>query len=131
MKSHVLHLAAATFGAFCAHFLAGAPADPLVAFREQPPVLNSLSELVRLGTVRRDVESLIGAPGDRLSRDVWVYWNFKTTDEDTNRRGYDTLLITFVDDRVVNLKVVSSGPVKQFLALQRQRLERSRVAGSR
>lgn len=120
-KSPLPCLAAAALAAFHAPLVVAAPDAPTTVVRRQRETSDLSSARIQVGTSRREVESLIGAPADRLSRDVWVYWNFTTLDETTNPHGFDTLLLTFVGDRVVSLKLVPGQPVRQFLAQQRRR----------
>ena len=127
MKTHLVRFAATLIVLGAVSQVAAAD-SPVIAFRDQPAAPVFSPELIQLGASRRDVESLLGAPPDRLNRDTWIYWEFKTTNEAGNRRGYDTLLIAFVEDRVVDLRVVPRQPVKQWLAQQRQRASESRVA---
>jgi hypothetical protein len=75
---------------------------------------------IKTGDTPGAVRATIGAPDDRLSADVWVYWNYKSTDPRTKERGYDTLLTIFRNERVVELRVVSGEPVRLQLARLRR-----------
>ena len=73
------------------------------------------SEAIRRGCPRNEVLEKIGDPGTRLSRDVWVYWNYRCTDLAAERRGFDALILTFSDDRVTDMKIVNSGTLAAAL----------------
>jgi hypothetical protein len=103
---------------------------PLIAYKTTAPKPDSFDALLHRGASRALIASKIGLPADRLSPDIWVYWNFQTTDETVNRRGYDTLLVTFVEDRAVGFKLVSAEPVKRRLAQQRRGAREDATAAS-
>jgi hypothetical protein len=130
MKSRLLCFALVTLGALSANLLVAAQAAPVGAFSARNEAPDFSSGLIQLGVSRDEVVSLIGAAAHQHSRDVWIYWDFTSTKEPANRRGYDTLLVTFVGDRVVNLKLVPSLHVKLFLVQQRQRLPKSHIAAT-
>src|SRR5688500_18044035 len=74
---------------------------PVVAF-PQAAELSGTTTVLAKHTHRREVVARIGAPDARLSPDVWVYWNFETA-QPNRAVGLDTLLITFRDDRVLQM----------------------------
>lgn len=63
------------------------------------------------GTSKEDVRLILGAPDDRLSPDIWIYLRRQTTDPRINRLGYDTMIIVFARNLVVEQRLVSSASV--------------------
>src|SRR4051812_43233570 len=57
-----------------------------------------------IGLSRGDTWSMLGDPSARLTRDVWIYFDYKSSVAEDNRRGLDTLVIVFIADRVSGVK---------------------------
>jgi hypothetical protein len=75
------------------------------------------------GMSRAMVEFMFGVPGARLSRDVWVYWNFKAKNV-PGADAFDALVVGFTGDRVTLLRLSRSEPVKAFIAQQEARAQK-------
>ena len=106
---------------FTATLLAPASAIP----PSSPPVSDAIVALganpaVSHGMTRETVDFMIGQPDERLSADVWVYWNFKAKGVPAST-GVDTLIVGFTDDRVTLIRLSKSEPVRAFIARQRAR----------
>ena len=85
-------------------------------------------DFIKRGDAKDFVIDTLGVPHARLSADIWVYWDYKSTDGSVNRRGYDTLLITFTDDCVSSLKLVNGEPVRKRLAAGKRPTSQSHAA---
>jgi hypothetical protein len=70
-----------------------------------------------------------GEPDEKLSADVWVYWNFKPSRRGDDTETGDALVIVFQADKVSRLRVAAAQPVRQAIAaLERTRMSRPAVA---
>jgi hypothetical protein len=58
-----------------------------------------------VGMARGDLWSMLGEPSARVTRDIWIYFDYQSTIAADNARGFDTLVIVFADDRVRGLKL--------------------------
>jgi hypothetical protein len=62
---------------------------------------------VTRGATKMTVLRLLGAGYRALSRDVWVYPNHHADSRTANARECDSLVLTFADGKVTDLKVVN------------------------
>jgi len=75
------------------------------------------SEDIQRGDGRLEVRRLMGVPDRRLSSNVWIY--FKHHAPDTPQVARDncrTLVVTFTDNRVSDLKLVNPRALKIYTA---------------
>ena len=75
------------------------------------------SEEIMRGDSRLEVRRLMGAPDRRLSSNVWIY--FKHHAPNTPQVARDncrTLMVTFTDNRVSDLKIVNARALKIYTA---------------
>lgn len=125
MKTRILFLLAAAFLAAPGFVARASDSTPVVAYSaEQSAPVGLLSEAIRRGSSRHEVLTKIGSPGTRLASNVWVYWNYRSNNLAAERRGLDTLILTFSDDRVTDMKIVNS----DTLAAALNRRSEGRVA---
>jgi hypothetical protein len=62
---------------------------------------------VTLGDSREKVRLLMDCPSRELTRDVWLYHGFFANSKQANEQGCRSIIITFADDKVVDLKLVN------------------------
>ena len=60
------------------------------------------------GSSKEDVRLILGDPDDQLSPELWIYRNRQTSDSRINSLGYDTMVIVFARNLVVEQRLVSS-----------------------
>jgi hypothetical protein len=105
MKNHtafVLFLAAA----LSASVLSAAPKN------ESPIAYSSVNislggDQIERGAPRGRVRALMGYPKQKLSGDVWLYQGFAADLPQANEQGCTTIIITFANNEVVDLKLVN------------------------
>lgn len=66
---------------------------------------------IHVGSTRREVLQWMGRPARQPSADVWIHHGYQAPFDEANRRGCRSIVITFVDDRVADLKLVNSRAV--------------------
>ena len=74
-------------------------------------------EKITRGTSRAEVTSSMGHPFRELSPDVWLYSGYHANLDRANEQGCNTLVITFAQDRVVNLKLVNRDATRAIAAM--------------
>ena len=106
-SSALFLVAALATGSIC--HAAGETAPTIAYAATQSGPSGTLSESVRRGSSRQEVIAKIGLPGTQLSPDIWIYWNkYRCDDPAAVRHDYDTLIVTFTDGQVGNLKLVNA-----------------------
>jgi hypothetical protein len=70
---------------------------------------------VKPGASSAAIRQALGQPDLVLPPAVWVYWNFHTDRAEAVRRGLDTMVIRFEDDRAVDARIVSGAQVRALL----------------
>ena len=108
---------------------ASAPAAVLAATTtpvSEPVVALTTPLRIEKGMTREKVTAVFGAPSAVLSASVWVYFNFKSVSV-PQAANYDTMVLTFQEDRVVEIRFCDSKPVRAFLARQ----EKSKSAAAK
>ena len=63
---------------------------------------------IKRGVPRERVRALLGNPSQELSHDVWLYHSFKTDLRQANEQGCRSMIITFANHEVVDLKIVNA-----------------------
>ncbi len=90
-----------------------------VSTQAQAPRPNDDHELVALSAASSltlaQVRSRFGEPSQRVGADLWVYWNFPTSNRTALRAGYDTLIVHVVGERARAIKLVRSTEVRALL----------------
>ncbi|MBI5692197.1 MAG: hypothetical protein HZC55_19110 [Verrucomicrobia bacterium] len=71
-------------------------------------VERSSSVTIVRGTPLVDVSRALGEPAVKLDNDVWVYRGFHGGAEQSRHDNCDTLMVTFVDGRVSDLRLVNN-----------------------
>jgi hypothetical protein len=64
-------------------------------------------EKVSLGATQGAVMRVLGSPALEISPDTWVYHNYHADLDLANDQGCDTMVISFVQGKVVNMKLVN------------------------
>ena len=119
-------VAAATFfGAVSSAF--AAPAASTSAVPPAQPLWHQ-PEFAR-GTPKDVVAKKLGMPSLVLPGQIWIYRDFHTQHQDAARRGFDTLLVQFSDNRVLAMRVISSVALDAILEADR-RAQAAQVAAS-
>lgn len=96
------------------------PAEALIAFPS--------NAYVSLGMRQDDVVGQLGAPAEKLSDEIWVYWDFRAKGRPGGERA-DTLIVVFTSKRVSRIRVTERQPVMALLSqLRRRTAERSALA---
>jgi outer membrane protein assembly factor BamE (lipoprotein component of BamABCDE complex) len=72
-------------------------------------------EKVSPGATQGTVVRVLGAPALEMSPDVWVYHNYHANLALANEQGCDTVVITFAQGKVADLKLVNH-PAATYLA---------------
>lgn len=92
---------AAVSPTFAASAIQPASAHPVGAVER-----SSSSSIVR-GTPAIEVYLALGNPIEKLGNDVWVYRHFNAGVAQSRHDDCDTLMVTFVDGRVSDLRLVN------------------------
>jgi hypothetical protein len=112
---------------FSTGFVLPAMAQPANTPDNDPLVPLIASHRVVVGMPRETVLASMGAPGTKLSSDVWVYWDFKAVNLPGSEK-YDTLIVQFTADHVSLFKLTIAAPVRAFIAQQKLKASRPMVA---
>jgi hypothetical protein len=97
------------------------PADRIDELNEG--VLSFLSRpRISTGSSRDVIIEQLGQPTAKMGTDVWAFTNFRASNVTYSER-YDTLLITFKDDKVIRITITSAKDVRIAIA-------RTNAAGS-
>lgn len=107
-------LALACF-AFAGFSLSALASEKTAAYSADRDPLAPLVRVRMTGLSRGDLWSLLGEPSTRLTPDVWVYWNYRSTNPSANARGFDTLVVTFKSDRVEAVKLTTEHTIRSLL----------------
>lgn len=71
------------------------------------------------GNTRDAVLTQLGVPQAAVGHDVWIYTGTQSADPATSTLGYDTLVVTFAEDRVSQLRLVNGHQAREALARAR------------
>jgi len=94
------------------------------ASKDTPAIAYSVSDVtsassgfekISLGATQATVERILGSHRHELSPDVWVYHNYHADLALANDQGCDTVVITFAQGKVTDLKLVNH-PAAMVLA---------------
>lgn len=100
----VLFLAAA----LSASVLSAAPKNNFpAAISIHSLIAESHGDQIKRGDSREKVRSLFGSGSRRLSRNVWLYHGFAADLPQANAQGCRTVVVTFANDQVVDMKCVN------------------------
>jgi predicted secreted hydrolase len=72
-------------------------------------------EKISLGATQGAVMRVLGSPALELSPDAWVYHNYHADLPLANDQGCDTVVVTFAQGKVADLKLVNH-PAAVFIA---------------
>ena len=109
-----------------------APPAPAASLKELPAVaypvtsVDHQGNLVTRGTTALNVRRMLGLPARTLSDDTWVYYGYEADFEPANVEGCDTLVLTFAEGRVTDIKLVNQRTVR--LLASHARFETSGLA---
>jgi hypothetical protein len=99
-----------------ATFPASAAANTTTAYAFPVSHVTSQQMQVTVGSSKLTVRRVLGAPDRRLSPDVHVYRNFHANQDLANDFGCDSMIITFADGKVADLKFANLRAVKVIAA---------------
>lgn len=103
------------------------PRAPGAAF-SVTKVLRSGETIVKIGTAESTVWHFLGFPDRKLGDNVHIYNGFKGNLPEAQDKGCDTLVITFEQDRVVDIKLINPKGVRVLVAASnRGALNQNRV----
>ena len=116
MKTRLAFLLAialtASFNASAASPATSSPIAFDVAKVNQPNNVENVH--LQRGDTLMTARRLLGAPHRQLSANVWVYYGFHP--ETANALGCDTLVVTFAQNKVSDLKIVNERAVQVIAA---------------
>jgi hypothetical protein len=113
----LLILAAALSASALIPLSAASHNDPAIGFPVTTVTVNQGRDEIQRGTTSMTVLRLMGATHQELSPDVWVYRHFQADNLDlANDQGCDALVITFVQGKVADLKLVNQSAVTAIAA---------------
>ena len=80
---------------------------------------------IEKGMTRAQVRAEFGEPAAVLSANIWAFYNlrFLTTPAAAH---CDAMVLTFEKDRVVEVRLCSSAPVREFVARMQRRADESK-----
>lgn len=67
---------------------------------------------IRAGATETALKAVLGEPAERLSADIWVYYNFHSTHQLAKNLGCNTLMVTMENGKVASLKLLSRSTVQ-------------------
>ena len=67
---------------------------------------------IRTGATETAVKAALGEPLERLSADIWVYYNFHSNHQLAKNLGCNTLMVTLENGKVASLKLLSRNSVQ-------------------
>jgi hypothetical protein len=91
-------------------FVPSSPASektPALGYSVSTLTVNSRGERIQRGATQSTVRLLMGRPSRELSPDIWIYGGYYANLDLANEQRCDTLVITFVQDKVADLKLVN------------------------
>ena len=101
--------------------------SPLIAFPKSQDYPGAPPYIQR-GMKHKEVYRLAQTPFERITPDIWAFRGFKSNDEVANRQGFDTLVVFFHEDRVIDMKLVSWRTLKELVAQRKSELKRAGYA---
>ena len=122
MKTRVTSLLVllAALGAPALAPLSAAPAETSAdGFTIEKVARGDAAEITR-GVTPMTVLRLMSSPQRKLTPDVWVYQNHHVASAAADARGCDTLVLTFVDGKLSELKIVNARAVAVIAANLKQ-----------
>lgn len=91
--------------------------DPLIAYPVSTlTVASSGYEQIARGATRGTVSRVMGSAYRELSPDVWVYHGYHADLDLANEQGCGTLIITFAEGKVADLKLVNKPAADKIAA---------------
>ena len=100
---------------------------------ELVPLTRNTSFFAARGRSPAEVERHLGPPAHRIYANVWVYWDCESNMPEDKVRHFDTMIITFTNGRVSNVRLAPRKSVEELIARVKaaQEAERNRVAARR
>jgi len=71
-------------------------------------IVQPINDEIARGATEMTVLHMMGTAMSKLSPNVWVYFGYHPIVADGQNRGCDTMVITFVDGKVSDLKIVNA-----------------------
>jgi hypothetical protein len=100
---------------------------------ELVPLRRNTTFFAARGRSHAEVERHLGPPAHRIYADVWVYWDCESNMPEDKARHFDTMILTFTNGRVSNVRLAPRKSVEELIARVKaaQEAARSRVAAGR
>lgn len=114
-RIRLLPLLLATLGCIGASSLQAASRPRAVAYPVSM-IVDGHTPIVTVGVEQNRVRYHLGQPDRRIWPNVWIYRGFTTDLERARADGCNTLLVTFEQDRVADLKLINPRGTRVFLA---------------
>jgi hypothetical protein len=111
-----LKLFVATLGFFLAAALPAAPASTPAAAHSVKYITRNDVVVIQVGSSTSAVYQQIGYPKRKLSDDVWVYFDFRGPLDEAQNQDCGTLLLTFANGRVADIKLVNDRALNVIVA---------------
>lgn len=92
--------------------------------------VSRVSDQIESGMPRIAVTVRLGQPSQRLSENVWAYRGFRVRNGSSGQEACDTLVVTFADDLVSDLRLVNR-PAEVAIAAQVKLDKSSQLAAQR
>ncbi len=114
-----------TFCQACALLVSLAPLTVLNAStgdQDRPVIaLNAVQQevpgqVLGRGASEKQVRESLGEPGQRLARNVWVYFDYEAARPTHNKTDRDALVVTFASGKVVDMRLVDRAAVAVLAA---------------
>ncbi len=86
-----------------------------------PALANRTVSTPIVGLEESEVLQALGRPAERLTPEIWIYWQYYPPEKAVETGGNDTLVVTFARGRVSGMKLVASDVLKKHLANRRIR----------
>ncbi|HUJ44383.1 MAG TPA: hypothetical protein VLW52_12345 [Opitutaceae bacterium] len=118
MKTRILSVIVfvAALGGFPAGPLPAAPQKPASKAYSVQAVTRDGATVVKVGSADSTVCRWLGEPSRRLGDDLWVYFHFAGSREEAREAGCSTLLLTFANGRVADIKLINEGALGVIVA---------------
>ena len=128
-RSNALVILATALGFAIAGPLSAAPKQKPAYSHSVGSVERYGNTLVARGYAMHNVERSLGAPHLKLSADVWAYYQINAGYAQSADDDCTTLLITFVQGRVTDLKLINDRAKKIYVAqLRTKATDKTQVA---
>jgi hypothetical protein len=106
MKTKLAHtcIIAAALSPFAIPAISAAEeARPVIALNSAQDEI--LSQVLGRGASEQEVRDALGEPGQKLARNVWVYYDYEAIHPSQNKHDCDALVVVFASGKVKELRL--------------------------